>query len=43
MRGWLGLIHQNGIYAEAISRFARGEKYYDTNIDMHPTVQIRIV
>ena len=43
LKAWLGLMHQGAIYSEAISRFARGEKYYDTNIDMHPSVQIRIV
>ena len=43
LKAWLGLIHQNGIYSEAISRFARGEKYYDANIDMHPTVHIRMI
>ena len=43
LKAWLVLIHQGGIYSEAISRFARGEKYYDANIDMHPSVHIRMI
>ncbi len=34
------MIHSGGIHAEALARFARGERYYDANIDMHPTVRI---
>ena len=41
LKSWLGLIHCGGIYAEAVERFGRGEKYYDANIDMHPTVHIK--
>ena len=41
LKSWLGLIHCGGIYAEATARFARGEKYYDANVDMHPTVHIK--
>ena len=40
LKAWLGLIHASGIYAEAISRFAYGDKYYDFNLDMHPTIHI---
>ena len=41
LKSWLGLIHCGGLYAEATARFARGEKYYDANVDMHPTVHIK--
>ena len=41
LKSWLGLIHCGGLYAEATTRFARGEKYYDANVDMHPTVHIK--
>ena len=43
LQAWLGAIHSKGIYDEAISRFARGDRYFDANLDMHPTVHIRPV
>jgi hypothetical protein len=41
LKSWLGLIHSSGIYAEATTRFARGEKYYDAIDGMQPTVHIK--
>lgn len=41
LKSWLTLIHNSGVYTEAINRLAKGEKYFDANLDMHPTVHIK--
>lgn len=41
LKSWFALIHNSGVYTEAINRLAKGEKYFDANLDMHPTVHIK--
>lgn len=41
LKSWLTLIHNSGVYTDAIYRLAKGEKYFDANLDMHPIVHIK--